>query len=123
QNEIAQKLAESGLSERNAQLGEALAAAERANRARSDFLGVVSHELRTPMNAILGCAALLRRSQLNGGQERTLGVLQDAGRQMQALLNDLIDMSGLDADKIRIEPEPVSLSRMLEDAAAIWSAD
>lgn len=120
---LAQHDAERGLNERNMQLGEALAIAERANRAKSDFVGIISHELRTPMNAILGCATLLSRSALDPAQHRTLGVLQDAGRQMQVLLNDLIDLSSLEADKVKIQPEPVSLLRLLEDAAAIWAAD
>jgi CheY-like chemotaxis protein len=83
----------------------------------------MSHELRTPMNAVLASAKLLGQSALNPVQRRTLGVLEDAGRQMLALLNDLLDLSSLNADKVRIEREPVSLLRLIEDAAVIWASD
>ena len=86
-------------------------------------MGVMSHELRTPMNAVMSCALLLAQSKLDPVQRRTLGVLEDAGRQMLALLNDLLDLSSLNADKVRIEREPVSLLRLIEDAAVIWAAE
>jgi signal transduction histidine kinase/ActR/RegA family two-component response regulator len=119
----AQYEAEMRLNGQNAQLGEALAQAEKASRAKSDFMGVMSHELRTPMNAVMSCALLLSQSKLDPVQRRTLGVLEDAGRQMLALLNDLLDLSSLDADKVRIDREPVSLVRLIEGAAVIWAAE
>ena len=119
----AQFEAEKRLNEQNARLAEALAEAEKASRAKSDFVGVMSHELRTPMNAVMSCALLLAQSKLDPVQRRTLGVLEDAGRQMLALLNDLLDLSSLDADKVRIEREPVSLVRLIEGAAVIWAAE
>ncbi len=115
--------AELRVMEKNAQLAEALAQAEKASRAKSDFMGVMSHELRTPMNAVMSCALLLSQNKLDPVQRRTLGVLEDAGRQMLALLNDLLDLSSLDAGKVRIEREPVSLLRLIEDAAVIWAAE
>jgi PAS domain S-box-containing protein len=118
-----QRLAEDTLSAHNTNLAEALAVAEKASRAKSDFISVMSHELRTPMNAILGCAQLLNLSRMDPVQKRTLGVLEDAGRQMLALLNDLFDLASLDADKVRLQREPVSLVRLIEDAAVIWSAE
>src|SRR5690606_31392588 len=119
----AQFEAEKLLSEQNARLAEALAEAEKASRAKSDFMGVMSHELRTPMNAVMSCALLLSQPKLDPVQRRTLGVLEDAGRQMLALLNDLLDLSSLDAGKVRVEREPVSLLRLIEDAAVIWAAE
>jgi PAS domain S-box-containing protein len=118
-----QRLAEDALSAHNASLAEALSEAEKASRAKSDFISVMSHELRTPMNAILGCVQLLGQSQMNPVQKRTLGVLEDAGRQMLALLNDLFDLASLDADKVRLRREPVSLVRLIEDATVIWAAE
>lgn len=109
--------------EQNARLAEALAEAEKASRTKTDFMGVMSHELRTPMNAVMSCALLLSQSKLDPVQRRTLGVLEDAGRQMVALLNDLLDLSSLDADKVRIDREPVSLVRLIEGAAVIWAAE
>ncbi len=116
-------LAELRMTAQNARLAEALTEAEKANRAKTDFMGVMSHELRTPMNAIMSCALLLSQSRLDPVQKRTLGVLEDAGRQMLAVLNDLLDLSRLNADKVRIEREPVSLLRLIEDAAVIWASE
>lgn len=115
--------AETLLTMQNSQLAEALEAAEKASRAKTDFMGVMSHELRTPMNAIMGCALLISQSKLDPVQRRTLGVLDDAGKQMLAVLNDLLDLSALNADKVRIEAEPVSMLRLIEDAAVIWASD
>jgi PAS domain S-box-containing protein len=119
----AQHEAELQIVAQNARLGEALEQAEKANRAKTDFMGVMSHELRTPMNAVLSCALLLSQSKLDPVQRRTLGVLDDAGRQMLAVLNDLLDLSSLNADKVRINREPVSLVRLIEDAAVIWASE
>jgi PAS domain S-box-containing protein len=119
----AQHEAERTIAAHNAAMAEALTAAERASKAKTDFLGVMSHELRTPMNAMLSCASLLSQSKLDPVQRRTLGVLEDAGKQMLVLLNDLLDLSSLNADKVRIDPEPVSLIRLIEDAAVIWSSE
>jgi PAS domain S-box-containing protein len=112
-----QRLAEAQLMAQNTQLAEALELTEKASRAKTDFMGVMSHELRTPMNAITGCALLISQSTLDPVQRRTLGVLEDAGKQMLAVLNDLFDLSALNADKVRIEVEPVSMLRLIEDAA------
>ncbi len=119
----AQHLAETQLISKNTELAEALEQAEKASRAKSDFMGVMSHELRTPMNAIMGCALLISQSKLDPVQRRTLGVLEDAGKQMLAVLNDLLDLSALNANKVRIEAEPVSMLRLMEDAAVIWASD
>lgn len=119
----AQYQAEVRLNAKNAELGAALEAAEKANRVKMDFMGVMSHELRTPMNAVLSCANLLAQTRLDPAQKRMLGVLDEAGRQMLALLNDLLDLSSLNADKVRIDPQPVPLVRLIEDAAVIWSSD
>lgn len=118
-----QHLAEARLTAQNVQLAEALDAAEKASRAKTDFMGVTSHELRTPMNAIIGCALLLSQTKLDPAQRRTLGVLEDAGKQMLAVLNDLLDLSAINADKVRIAREPVSLLRLIEDAAVIWASE
>lgn len=115
--------AEKQIVAQNAQLAEALVEAQKGNQAKTDFMGVMSHELRTPMNAVLSCATLLSHSKLDPVQRRTLGVLQDAGRQMLALLNDLLDLSSLNADKVHLSLEPVSLVRLIEDAAVIWASE
>jgi PAS domain S-box-containing protein len=119
----AQRRAEDSLKAEAHKLAVALETAENASQAKTDFLSVMSHELRTPMNAILGCAALVKQDSMSPMQKRTLGVLEDASRQMLALLNDLFDLVSFDADKVRLNPEPTNLVRLIEDAAVIWAAE
>ena len=92
-------------------LPEALAEAEKASRAKSDFMGVMSHELRTPMNAILSCAMLLSQSDLDTVQKRTLGVLEEAGRQMLAGQRQFVTAGTGDHDTARPRSGGVGWSR------------
>ena len=78
-------------------------AAETANRAKSDFLGCMSHEIRTPLNGVLGLAAILEQSGLNDMQHKLLAGISRSGKTLLALLNDIIDISRMDADQISIE--------------------
>jgi PAS domain S-box-containing protein len=119
----AQYQAEEQLAARNQTLARALVVAEAANEAKSNFLGVISHELRTPMNAVMGCAQLLKLTPLNGAQQRALGVLEDAGRTMTTLLSDLLDVASLDAAKVRITPEAARIDRLIEVAVSMWRGE
>ena len=83
--------------------------AERANRAKSEFLAHMSHEIRTPMNAVLGLAQVLDRESLTPNQHDMVGRIQTAGRSLLAILNDILDFSKIEAGQLHIESRPFDL--------------
>lgn len=107
--------------EARAGLEKALIAAEEANRAKSTFLSQMSHELRTPLNAIIGFADLIGQ-QLRGPIENK-GYLQDAndirdsGEHLLGLINDLLDLSRIEAGKLSLAPERGSVSQIIDSSA------
>lgn len=96
--------------------------AEDASKAKSDFLATVSHEIRTPMNAIVSAANLLARSRLNRAQREQVEMLKDANDVLLSLLNDVLDLSRIEAGKMAIEPAAMDLPRTLEGLHRLWSA-
>lgn len=88
---------------------------ERANRERSNFLSRVSHELRTPLNAILGFAQLLELEDLEPGQERKVHQITKGGRHLLELINEVLEISRIDAGNMKTSLEPVSLNRIAEE--------
>ena len=98
----------------------ALAEAMRLARLRRDFLAQVSHELRTPLNAILGYAQiLLHDKKLTDRQARGLATIQASGQHLLTLINDILDLSRIDADKLEIYPAEVNLPGFLAVVTAI----
>jgi signal transduction histidine kinase len=98
----------------------ARAAAEAANRAKSDFLAMTSHEIRTPLNAVLGLAEALKRDGLKPNQlELTQGVL-DAGALLKRLLNAVLDISKIEAGKMTVDAAPFDLSRLARTVVRLW---
>lgn len=77
--------------------------ADRANKAKSSFLATISHEIRTPLNGILGMAQAMRYDALNPAQRQRLDVVQRSGEALLALLNDVLDMSKIEAGKVDLE--------------------
>ncbi|MET0387870.1 MAG: ATP-binding protein, partial [Polyangiales bacterium] len=91
--------------------------AEAAGRMKDEFLSTLSHELRTPLNAILGWTQLLRANKLEPGREqRALETIERNARSQAQLINDLLDISGILAGKVRLNVEPVDLRSVIEAA-------
>ncbi len=109
-------------SQEAARLREDKDAAERANRAKSQFLSRVSHELRTPLNGILGFAQLMEMDQqepLPPGQRARLERVQQAGRHLLALINDMLDLARIEQDDFSVCLEALSVDALLDACIAL----
>ena len=107
------------LAAREAQLNAALARAEEASRAKSDFLALMSHELRTPLNAIIGFSDVLV-NELYGPHSvkrygEYAGDINGAGKHLLELISDILDLSKLEAGKLELNVEPLDVSSVLEE--------
>jgi PAS domain S-box-containing protein len=106
----------SGRLERDAELRRAKEAAEAATHAKSEFLTNMSHELRTPLNGVLGYAQLLQRDRgLSAGQREALEAIAKCGSQLLDLINDVLDLSKIEAGRLDIEETPTDLTRLVID--------
>jgi PAS domain S-box-containing protein len=102
-----------------AALVEAKNAAEAASRAKSTFLANMSHEIRTPMNAILGLTHLLRNEVTVPKQQQQLGKVSDAAQHLLSIINDILDLSKIEAGKIRLEAGDFAVEASLADVCAL----
>jgi PAS domain S-box-containing protein len=108
---------ERSVRERTIQLEEVSIRAESANRARASFLANMSHEIRTPLNGIIGFADLLRRGAASDEAERVewLEIIRSSGEHLLALINDILDLSKIDAGKLSVETVDCSPGTIIEE--------
>jgi PAS domain S-box-containing protein len=97
-----------------AELNQAKAVAESASRTKSDFLASMSHEIRTPMNAIMGIADLLAKTTLSPEQNKYVQIFRRAGDNLLNLINDILDLSKVEASQLELERTGFSLNDLLE---------
>ncbi len=101
---------------------DARVAAENANRLKSQFLANMSHELRTPMNGVLGMTALLLQSELTDAQKHQLTRIEQSGEALLRLLNNILDLSKIEAGRVELELVDFDTEMMVESVVAVMRA-
>ncbi|MER2253151.1 PAS domain-containing protein [Methylorubrum podarium] len=114
------KAAEAALRAATAEARAATVEAERASAAKSEFLAAMSHEIRTPLNGILGYAdLLLDRPGRDPEDRRRLELIRVSGEALLTVVNDVLDVSKIEAGRLELDPIPFDLGKMIEDTVAI----
>lgn len=97
--------------------------AESANRTKSEFLANMSHEIRTPMNGILGFADLLLDEELTEGHQEAVGIIKKSGESLLDLVNDILDLSKVESNRIELESIPFNVEDLILDVCELARAD
>ncbi len=94
--------------------------AEKALRAKSDFLAMMSHEIRTPMNGIIGMSELLRCTPLTQKQESFINTIVNCGRDLLLIINDLLDFAKIESGRIELENKPFDVHQMVSELILLF---
>jgi signal transduction histidine kinase/CheY-like chemotaxis protein len=94
--------------------------AERASREKSQFLASMSHEIRTPMNAVFGFSQLLARTRIEPQAQEYIRAIQTSGRALLALINDILDLSKIEAGKLDLQPQRSDLRELIDSTLTVF---
>jgi signal transduction histidine kinase/DNA-binding NarL/FixJ family response regulator len=126
-NAVERRIAEENLQRRSRELAEANElllrardAADKANRTKSEFLASMSHEIRTPMNGVIGMVHLLKNSPLTADQRDKLSTLESSAKGLLSLLDDILDISKIEAGRLDLNLAPFSMRDLIADLVALW---
>lgn len=109
------------LARANADLERTRDLADQANRAKSEFLATMSHEIRTPLNGVIGTVDLLTGTNLDARQREWLSTIKNCGEGLLRLINDILDLSKIEAGQLRLEETPFVLPELAHEAAALFA--
>ncbi len=122
-NQEAQAKLEAKVKERTRQADESRREAEKANAAKTIFLANMSHEIRTPMNGVLGMLELLHATELNTEQQELLNAVQQSGENLLFIINDILDFTKTESEKITLESVPFHIRTSVENILVLFTGN